>query len=170
MLSLLPYELILEISNNFDIFTILSTIVINKEYRRYFLIKKIRLMSNIKKIQNLYKNNLPRFPPTALISGQAAEVARGGRPAFYIHGRNLDWKKSLIVRIYIASYPMRYLLGYPEDLIKKTRNGHSPDETTALKNYVNRKLPKKDKRTRRDIRDFLNQSIITLQDIIYTGW
>ena len=170
MLSLLPYELILEISDNFDIFTILSTISVNKKYRRFLLIKKIRLMSNIKKIQKLYKNNLPRFPPTALIVGVAVEVARGGRPAFYIHGSNLDLKKTLIVRIYIASYPMRYLMGYPEDLIKKTRNGHPSDETAALKNYVNRKLPKKDKRTRRDIRDFLNQSIITLQDIIHTGW
>ena len=149
MLSLLPYELILEISDHFDIFTILSTIMINKKYRNLFLTKKIRLMSNIRRIQTLYKNHLPRCPPLTTMSSIS---------------------KSLLVRIYIAVYPMKYLLTYPEFLVTKINKLSNNIKNASLEKYVKGKIPTKDERTRRDIRNFLNHPLITSSDIVYTGW
>ena len=158
MVSLLPNELILEISDNFDIFTIMSIISINKNYRRFFLTKKIRLMTYIKRIQKLYKNNLPRTP--------VLPTAPSHRQVWLEQSLN----KSLLVRIYIASYPMKFLKNYPEFLVKKINAISDNNKNVYLKNYVNNKMPPADKRTRRDIKTFLHEPLISSYNILYTGW
>ena len=147
MLSLLPIELLLEISNNFDIFSILRIGFLNAEFQKIFLEKKIRLIKNIKLIQKMYKNNRPKF---------TKEI-------------NIITKKNL-VRIYIARYPLGHLLKYPEFLIRKIETFSNINKIISLKHYLDNKVPLKSKRTIRNIRDFLNQPLITINDILYTGW
>jgi len=148
MLTTLPVGILVEISENFDIFTIISAISINKEYRRLLLVKKIRLIAYIKKIQKLYKLNLP----------------------VKIKNVVFHTSKDSLVRTFISLYPMKYLVEYPEFFSGKTTSFRTIEDKTKLQNYINNCMPSEDKRSRRDIKKFLDQDIVTKRHLLYAGW
>ena len=150
----LPKELIREISERGSIYE--EYILINTNKRHFAILsnKFKTTMSCIIKIQNFYKNNLPLFP----------EVKKIGQ-------FNIDITKNKLVRIYIASYPYNLLLNYPEFFTKKisTIILMNEDKLLELKSKL-KNLPLAKHRTLRDIKKFLMNKYITVEDILYTGW
>ena len=153
MISKLPEELVKKILHNnsvVDEFSMSSTNSINKALFLEDLKKKLL---SIKKLQLFYKKNLPRFLDISNNSG-------------YYHSAKYTCKKNHLIRIYIANYPVKYLLSYPEFLVKKISRF---SENIEIKNILSG-LPPANNRTRRNIRNFLLCPLITTDDIMYGGW
>ena len=120
----------------------------NPIFNRLFTIKK----NSIIKIQRFYKNNLPRLP-----------LENGYNPNY----SNL-YDKKLLVRHYIAHYPINHLLMFPEFLINKC--AYRNDRETLM-NWIVEKTPHNiSDRKVRHVRDFLMMPQIIKKDIIYAGW
>lgn len=77
----------------------------------------------------------------------------------YEEETDLEKRKRMLVRIYIATYPEKYLYGYPTFLAKKMRR---PDLQEWIDNH-----PIK---TRRDVQTFLSLEGVSEYDITYAGW
>ena len=72
---------------------------------------------------------------------------------------DLEKRKQMLVRVYIATYPEEYLYIYPNFLAKKMRR---PD----LLEWIEKNPIK----TRRDVQNFLSLEGVSEHDIRYAGW
>ena len=72
---------------------------------------------------------------------------------------NLEKRKQMLVRVYIATYPEEYLYIYPNFLAEKMRR---PD----LLEWIEKNPIK----TRRDVQNFLSLEGVSEHDIRYAGW
>lgn len=146
---MLSTDLVFNIINYLPIKNKIYCIFLNKRFYNYYN-KYIR---SILTIQHFYKNNRPNLPPEP--DKWSGIIERKYNKLF---------TKKLLVRHYIAHYPMRYLLIYPEFLINKLQ------KPNLLQWLVENSPDTVEKRTRRDIRNFLMLDNITKEDILYTGW
>ena len=111
--------------------------------------------NKVVQIQQFYKRNLPRLPEEKCFT-------------LNFHTR---YNKKLLVRYYIASYPMQYLIPYPEMVINTINKSGNSSKAGFLMNWVVNNTPATiDKRTRRHVKKFLMLDEISKQDIINTGW
>ena len=145
---LIAYHIIDKIFNNLKIEEQVRFCLVNKRYFNKYgiFLNKVRL------IQNYYKNNRPCVPEK---KGFDRNFRENYWPTF---------TKNLLVRQYIASYPMEYLKVFPENLINKT---HKPELLQWLVDNTPRSV---EERSRRHVRNFLMLDDITKEDILYTGW
>lgn len=148
----IPIEIVREISTNLDIFEICKgMILINHDLSELCKRRRKDYIQKISIIQNFYK----KHPPIVF-----ENVVKNG----------IDYSKILTVRGFIASYPMKHLLEFPEFLIKKIINQTNEDKINTLDAYIQDKMPILNKRTRRDIKDFLSLKLITYDDLSFCGW
>jgi len=144
MLTLLPDEILTNLYNYLSIIDSKKLILLDN----LFLMLFKNDLANIKKIQYFYKSNRPLLP----IENK------------YTPNYNSLYNKKLLIRHYIAHYPMEFLVYYPEQLINKTQK-------FELLNWLTENTPKSiHLRTRRHIRSFLLLDNISKNDIFFTGW
>ena len=74
--------------------------------------------------------------------------------------------KHQLVRIYIAKYPMEYLINYPTFLANKMNK----NKLKIILKKDAKELDKKMRQSRRYIKNFLMNPLISIDDIIFTGW
>ena len=122
--------------------------------------------SSVIKIQRFYKNNLPRVP---LLQ-------------HYNTTYNSLYTKKLLIRMYIASYPMNFLIKFPETYINSMKQSqttgwgihlefNSDSTLDELENWIKDNLPNLVySRSRRDIMKFLEHPKVTKEGINYSGW
>ena len=111
-----------------------------------------KFINNIVKIQRFYKRNLPRLPPDN----------------HYDPSYSRKYTKKLLVRHYIAHYPMERLIIYPEHLINNCRYRNDTEE---LMNWLIENTPHNiTDRKPKHIRKFLMLPQIIKRDIMYAGW
>ena len=147
----LPDDVLLYTCDKLTLIDKRSLVLINKN--NPFVIKLNNEYSSLIKIQRFYKRNLPRL-----------HVSPQYNPKY----DSLFSKKELI-RLYIASYPMEYLLKFPETYIN---NMFSTNVSGInLKHWLKKNLPiDTNKRTRRDIKKFLDHPKVTRGGINDSGW
>ena len=80
-----------------------------------------------------------------------------------VHEVNVCATKNMIIRYYIAKYPIEYLFRYPEFMANKL---HRDDLLSWIAANLNTKHTK---RTMRNIRDFFSLDI-SINEIFYAGW
>ena len=111
--------------------------------------------NKVVKIQRFYKRNLPRLPTEK----------------YYTLNFHTKYNKKLLVRYYIASYPMKYLLIYPEMIINTINNRGDSSKAEFLMNWIVNNIPSNiNKRTRNHVKKFLMLDKISKFNIIDTGW
>ena len=122
--------------------------------------------NSVIKIQRFYKNNLPRVP---LLQ-------------HYNTTYNSLYTKKLLIRMYIASYPMNFLIKFPETYINSMKQSqttgwgihlefNSDSTLDELENWIKDNLPNLVySRSRRDIMKFLEHPKVTKEGINYSGW
>lgn len=117
-------------------------------------------IKSAKIIQNTYRNNLPRLPNPYPLNNKSTYI-------FNINYK-YQYSKKLLIRHYIAHYPLKYLLLYPEFLLNKCT--YKSDRLFLL-DWIKNKTPNSIKlRTIRHVRDFLMLNEIKKVDIEYAGW
>ena len=148
----LPHEIIREVSLNLDVPELCKTMIyVNQKFSEECKIRRDLYINKVTAIQRFYKRN-----PIVV---------------FYdIAYPTVTYTKVMNVRRYIAKYPMRYLQMYPEFLTKKITCRLNQDKIGILNKYIEEKMPLPLKRTRRDMRDFLNLELITNADLRFAGW
>ena len=163
-LFLLPNDILVYIFKILSILDRSSLLFLDKTQFFKNLIKND--YNSVIKIQKFYKNNLPRVP---LLQ-------------HYNTTYNSLYTKNLLIRMYIASYPMNFLIKFPEtyiESIKKTQTtpfGNLPEFNSdlildELTNWIKNNLPNSIyTRSRRDIKRFLNHPKVTKAGINYCGW
>ena len=72
-------------------------------------------------------------------------------------------------RFYMAKYEDRYLKPYPECLVRKAIDD-STKKQQALEWIQNNLDSDYDKRSRRDIYNFLKENNITTKELLHAGW
>lgn len=149
----LPNELISIIISTMNIFDIITYSQINKTNHHMVRANIRHKMNKIRQIQKIYRKKRTQYPFKFLVSFFEPVTSR----------------RNYIIRTYIACYPSLLLLDYPEFFSEKTKIYNSTEKKLILQNYISR-LPPKDLRTRRHIRDFFNLEIISVRDILYVGW
>ena len=150
-MPLLPYCIVDDIIDYLPIDDKISiTITLNKNFHT----SAINIWDKNIKIQNFYKNNLPRLPPC---------------DHYDINYKN-TFTKYQLVRYYVCNYNIQYFNKYPEILLNKCFNNNT-DSYTQLNSWINDNLPSEPtQRTLRQLRDFLMHPIITKENILHTGW
>ena len=148
---MLPYCIINDIIDYLPIDDkILITITLNKNFHT----SAINIWDKIIKIQNFYKNNLPRLPSSE----------------HYNNNYENTFSKHLLVRYYVCNYDLQYFRRYPEFLLNKCINENS-NKFNEVNNWINQNLSSDlSKRTIRQLRDFLMHPLITKKDILRAGW
>ena len=161
---LLPNDILYYIFRILDISDRSKLLFLNK--RQFF--KKLidKDYNSIIKIQKFYKNNLPRLPISQ----------------HYNTTYNRLFTKNMLIRMYIANYPMNFLVKLPETYVQSMKKSQSlywginleynnDQILDQLTRWINENLPDVVyNRTRRDIRKFLNHPKVTKNGISYTGW
>lgn len=149
---ILPIEIISYISKYTNIYDICTGLIcINKQYSFESNIRKSKFILNVIKLQSFYKKN----PPVTLYDPSPLRI---------------PYSKKLLVRGFIARYPMVHLKSYPEFLTSKIHNLSNQPKIATLEKYIEEKMPIPVKRTRRDLRDFLGHQLITIENFNYVGW
>ena len=163
-LLFLPNEILNIIFNNLSLIDKKGLLLLNKG--NIFKQKVINEYRNVIKIQRFYKNNLPRLPQVQHYNSTYDSL----------------YNKKIMVRQYISSYPMEYLLKFPETYIRTlSRNNfanwgislenNSDSILSTLGNWINLNLsPDINNRTRRDIKKFLDNPLVTKDGLRYVGW
>jgi hypothetical protein len=156
---MLPYEIILEISNFIPLYLNKDLFLSNKFF---FGIFKKKYLNNIKFIQKKYKKY--RLPDKFLYQDNFL-VYNDYRIWQRIFNRNNTNK---IYRYIIAKYSWEYLYVFPECLLKKACSFNS-SRYSLLRNWMNENLPLASMRTRKHILCFLIENRITFKEIGLAG-
>ena len=164
-LLFLPTEILKIINDNLSLIDKKGLLLVNKNTIFKSII--INEYNSIIKIQLFYKNNLPRLPLVQHYNSTYDSML----------------SKKLMIRRYIASYPMNYLVRIPENYVYTLSNalnmnswGINLENNSSLVleeigEWITNNLPEdKDCRSRRDIRKFLTHRYVTKSGLRYLGW
>jgi len=156
---LLPYEIIIEISNY------IPSLHHNKIYlsNKYFSgLHKKKILKNINLIQNFYKKN--KLPDDFL-----------NVQIFINYDKYCKWQritnrhnKIRIYRFIIVKNNLNDLNKYPELIMNKSCAMHSSRQL-ILKDWIKNNMPT-ESRTRRDLMNFFIENRITLKEISNIGF
>ena len=148
---MLPYYIINDIIDYLPLeYRLSKKMTLNKNFNKFAL----NSLTMIIKIQNFYKNNLPRLPSSE----------------HYNNNYENTFSKHLLVRYYVCNYDLQYFRRYPEFLLNKCIDENS-NKFNEVNNWINQNLSSDlSKRTIRQLRDFLMHPLITKKDILRAGW
>jgi hypothetical protein len=153
---LLPYEIIIEISNY------IPSLHNNKIYLSntyFFELHKKKFLKNINLIQNFYKKN--KLPDDFL-----------NVKIFINYDKYCKWQRitnrNNKIRIYRFIVKNNFNDNYPELIMKKSCTMHSSRQL-ILKDWIKNNIPT-ESRTRRDLMNFFIENIITLKEISNVGF
>jgi hypothetical protein len=91
---------------------------------------------------------------------RAAQKLQRWMRYYRIPSETSQFTKRILIRYYMSHYPRKYLMIYPEFVVRKCRL------PAQLLNVVHTNR----RRTPHDVRRFLKQPEITPADIFYAGW
>jgi hypothetical protein len=153
---LLPYEIIIEISNY------IPSLHHNKIYLSntyFFELHNKKFLKNINLIQNFYKKN--KLPDDFL-----------NVKIFINYDKYCKWQRitnrNNKIRIYRFIVKNNFNDNYPELIMKKSCTMHSSRQL-ILKDWIKNNIPT-ESRTRRDLMNFFIENRITLKEISNVGF
>ena len=158
---MLPYDLLLEISNFNKLYENKGLFFVNKYF---FEIYKKKYLKNVIFIQKIYRKY--KIPNDFLDSNMV----------YYNYQQYKKWERIFNNNNYIKIYryimllsKLEYLRNYPEMLIKKSCSRHS-SRYLIIKDWIENNLTEnKLDRKKSDILNFFIKNRITLHEILMTG-
>uniref|UniRef100_A0A6C0LX73 F-box domain-containing protein n=1 Tax=viral metagenome TaxID=1070528 RepID=A0A6C0LX73_9ZZZZ len=158
---MLPYDIILEISDFIPFYLNKNLFISNKFF---FELYKEKYLKNINFIQNTYRKYKL---PNDFLSSQL----------FFSYRDYCKWQKIFnkynkvkIYRYVLVKYNLEDIRYFPESLLNKACVMHS-SRYLIIKDWVeNNLIQEKSKRTRRDILDFFIKNRIRLKEVLFVGF